>query len=165
MPYIAGILETAPDANRVMAELLSLGLTKDDLSLILSDHAKKHFTSAGKDTGDRALTDSAIGATAGGVLGALIAGATTVAGLLIPGAQLLVAGSLIAVLTGGGAGAAIGGLAGALSAVGISAIEAHKYEDDIKAGRAVIVVHTQDEMQTQKVRALFMSKGAEIRAA
>jgi len=165
MPYVAGILETAPAANQTIAELLSLGLEKDDINLIISDKAKSHFSAATKDTGDRAVVDSAIGAGAGGALGALLVGLTAIGGVLIPGASLLVTGPLVAALTGAGTGAAIGGLAGALSAYGISAVESHRYESEIKAGKAVVLAHTKNDAQTMAVRALFMSNGAEVRAA
>src|ERR1700722_11734820 len=112
MPNIVGVFETAPLANQAIADLLSAGLTKDEISLIISDKAKAHFSAATKDTGDRAVADTAIGAGTGGALGALLAGLTMAGAILIPGAQLLVAGPLVAVLTGAGAGAAVGGLAG-----------------------------------------------------
>jgi hypothetical protein len=165
MPQVIGIYDTAPLANQAIAELLSCGLTKDDISLVMSDKAKKHFSAATKDSGDRAVVDTAIGVGTGGVLGALLAGLTTAGAILIPGAQLLVVGPLVAVLTGAGAGAALGGLAGALSAAGISAVEAKKYEDEIKAGKAVVVAHTKDDAQTLKARGVLMSTGADTRAA
>jgi hypothetical protein len=68
-------------------------------------------------------------------------------------------------LTGAGTGAVVGGLAGALSAYGISAVEAQRYEKEISAGKAVIVAHTKDDKQTMAVRSVLMSSGAEIRAA
>ena len=165
MPNIAGIFDSAPLANQAIASLLSAGLTKDDLSLVMSDKAKSHFSSATKDTGDRTIVDSAIGAGTGGVLGALLAGLTTVGAVLIPGAQLLVVGPLVAMLSGVGAGAALGGLAGALSAVGISAAESAKYSDEIHAGKAVVIAHTKDDAQTMAARAVLMNEGAVIKAA
>jgi hypothetical protein len=99
------------------------------------------------------------------VLGALLAGLTMVGAVVIPGAQLLVVGPLVSLLTGAGAGAALGGLAGALSAAGISAVEARKYEDEIKAGKAVIIAHTKNDAQTLAARAVLLNEGAAIRAA
>ncbi len=165
MPQVIGTVETAPLANHAISALLSAGLTKDDISLIMSDNAKRDFSAATKDTGDRAVVDTAIGAGTGGVLGGLLAGLTTIGAVLIPGMALFVAGPLIAVLAGAGAGAAIGGLAGALSAAGISAAEASRYESEIKAGKAVIIAHTKNDAQTQTARRILMSEGAAIRAA
>lgn len=165
MPHIVGIFDSAPLANQAIEELLNAGLTKDDISLVMSDKAKTNFSAATKDTDDRAIVDSAIGAGTGGILGAIAASMTMVGALVIPGAQLLVAGPLIALITGAGAGAAVGGLAGALSAYGISAVESAKYSDEIKAGKAVIIAHTNNDAQTQVARSVLMSQGAGIRAA
>ena len=165
MPHIVGIVETAPLANQAIAELLSSGLTKDDISLVMSDKGKARFSAATKDSGDRAIVDTAIGAGTGSVLGALLAALTTAGAIIIPGASLLVVGPIIAMLTGAGAGAVIGGLTGALSAAGISAIEANKYENEVKAGKAVIIAHTKNDAQTQTARRILMAEGANIRAA
>jgi len=165
MPQTVGIFETAPLANEAIADLLSVGLTKDDISLVMSDKAKAHFSAATKDAGDRTVVDTAIGGATGGVLGALVAGLTMIGAVVVPGASLLVAGPVIAMLTGAGAGVAVGGLAGALSAVGISAAESNKYAEEIKAGKAVIIAHTKDDAQTLAARAVLMSTGAGIRAA
>ena len=166
MPNIAGVFDNAPLANQAIASLLSVGLTKDDVSLLMSDEARSKFSSAGKDTGDRAIVDTAIGAGTGGLLGALLAGLTTVGAVLIPGAQLLVVGPAIAVLSGLGAGAAVGGLTGALSALGISAVEHSRYEKEIKAGNVVLLAHTKDAAQQEAARKILALEGAErIQAA
>jgi hypothetical protein len=165
MPQIVGIVETAPLANEAIAALLSGGLTKDDISLVMSGKTKEHFSAATKDTGDRAIVDAAIGAGTGGVMGALLAGLTMIGAVAIPGAALFVVGPIVAVLAGTGAGAALGGLAGGLSAAGISAAESKKYEDEIKAGKVVIIAHTKNDIETQCARSVLMAQGAGIRAA
>lgn len=165
MPNTVGIFETAPLANQAIADLLSIGLTKDNISLVMSDKTKAHFSAATNDTGDRTVVDTAIGATTGGFLGALLASLTAVGAVVIPGASLFVAGPLIAMLAGASTGGALGGLAGALSALGISAAESSKYADELKAGKAVIIAHTKDDEQNLAARAVLMNQGAEIRAA
>jgi hypothetical protein len=165
MPQIIGIFDNAPLANQAIADLLSAGLTKDEISLVMSDKTKSHFSAATKDTGDRTVVDTAIGAGTGGVLGGLLAALTMVGAIVIPGAQVLMAGPVIAALAGVGTGAAIGGLAGALSALGISGVEAAKYSKEIEAGKAVIIAHTKNDLQTQVARSVLMSEGAGIRAA
>ncbi len=162
---IAGIFDSAPLANEAIASLLSAGLTKDDISLLMSNKTHEHFSAATKDTGDRTIVDTAIGAGTGGVLGALLAGLTTVGAVLVPGAQLLVVGPVIAALSGAGAGAALGGLAGALSAVGISAAESSRYSDELKAGKAVVLAHTHNDKQALTARAVLMNEGAQVKVA
>jgi hypothetical protein len=170
MPQIAGTFDNAPLANQAVASLLSAGLTKDDISLLMSDKTKKQFsndfTSATKDAGDRAVTDTAIGAGTGGVLGGLLAGLTTVGAVLIPGAQLLVVGPIVSILSGIGTGAALGGLAGVLSAVGISAVESRRFSQELEAGKAVVIAHTKDDAQSFAARRILAAGGAEnIKAA
>jgi hypothetical protein len=153
MVDIIGIFDSPAQANRIVADLLSAGFTKSDISLIMSDKAKEHFSAAAEDTGDRTLKDAAIGAGVGGVLTGLLLGLTTVSAVLIPGLPVLVAGPLIAAIEGLGAGAAVGGIVGALSGLGIKAAEANHYETQIKAGKAVIVVHASDKEKEAKARA------------
>ena len=166
MSQIAGTFDSAPIANQAIASLLSAGLTKDDISLLISDKAKNKFTSATKDSGDRAIADTAIGAGAGGILGGLLAGLTTVGAVVIPGAQLLVVGPIVSILSGIGTGAALGGLAGVLSAVGISAVESRRYSEELEAGKAVVIAHTKDDAQTFAARKILLNEGAStIKAA
>jgi hypothetical protein len=160
MTDIIGVFESPVHANRVVADLLSAGLDKSDISLIMSDKAKEKFSSATEDKGDRTLKDAAIGAGTGGVLTALLLGLTTVSAILVPGLPVLVSGPLIAAFEGLGAGAAVGGIAGALSGLGIKAMEASKYEDELKIGNAVVVVHTSDKDKEAAARAILKSPGA-----
>lgn len=167
MTDIVGIFESPVQANRVIADLLSAGLTKNDISLVMSDKAKENFSAATEDTGDRTLKDAAIGAGTGGVLAGLLLGLTTASAILVPGLPILIAGPLIAALEGLGAGAAIGGIAGALSGLGIKAAEASKYEEALKAGQAVVIVHTSDDKKEAAARAVLQSSGSisAVRAA
>lgn len=160
MTEIVGIFESPEQANRVIADLLSAGLTKGDISLIMSDKGRERFSAATENTNDRIVKDAAIGATTGGVLTALLLGLTTASVIAVPGMALLVGGPLIAAIEGLGAGAAIGGLAGALSAIGIKAAEASKYEDAVKAGHAVVVVHTDDEVKEALARTALQTTAA-----
>jgi hypothetical protein len=163
---IAGIFDSAPLASEAVTSLLSLGLAKDDISIVMSDKAKERFTSAARDSGDRTAQDTALGAGMGGAMGALLAGLTTVGAVLIPGAQLMVVGPLVGLLAGLGTGAAVGGLAGVLTGAGISATESAKYSDELKAGKAVIIAHCKDDAQALACRAILMAEGADqIKAA
>jgi uncharacterized membrane protein len=77
-----------------------------------------------------------------------------------------VVGPIVSVLSGIGTGAALGGLAGVLSAVGISAAESHRYSEEIEAGKAVVIAHTKDDAQSFAARRILMREGAtNIKAA
>lgn len=71
----------------------------------------------------------------------------------------------MAALTGAGAGAAAGVLTGALIGAGIDAGEAGKYEKDIAAGKAVVIVHPSDETMTEQAHNILHHMGGQPRAA
>jgi hypothetical protein len=82
---------------------------------------------------------AAAGAITGGAFGAL-AGIAVAAGL-IPGIGPVLAGGVLAgILASTATGAAAGGLLGALLGLGIPETEARRYEEELKAGRTLVVV-------------------------
>lgn len=165
MTNIAGVFDSAAEADNAVSKLLQAGFNKDDLSLIVSDHARHTiFASPTDDEGSRTTNGGVAGALIGGALGALIAGLTLVGGVVVPGSTLLVVGPLVAALSGAGVGAIAGGISGALIGAGFAVDEAKRYEEEIKHGKAVIVVHTTDEMAPAARVALHVS-GATIKAA
>jgi uncharacterized protein (TIGR02271 family) len=131
-------------AERAYNSLTQRGYSKDDINVIMSDETRKKYYPEGKDSADsdfdsKALeglgTGSAIGGTAGAVLGAIAAIGTSVA---LPGLGLLVAGPLAGALVGAGAGGATGGLIGALVGSGIPEEHAKQYEEGVKQGGIVL---------------------------
>lgn len=98
----------------------------------LDDESSEHdFAGAG----------AAAGSIAGGGAG-LLAGLGTVA---VPGiGPVVAAGWLISTLVGAGAGAALGGLMGALADSGLSEDEAHAYVDGVRQGGTLVTVRVDD---------------------
>ena len=147
--YTSGMFRDRDSAERAYQSLHSRGYTKDDVNLLMSDETRKtHF---GDDTADTELGDkamegagvgSAIGGTAGAVIGAIAAIGTSVA---LPGLGLIVAGPLAAALAGAGAGGLTGGLVGALVGSGIPEEHAAEYESGIKNGGIVMGVRPRNE--------------------
>ena len=165
MTYVAGVFDSRKEADAAVSKLLDTGFKKEDLSLIVSDHAHHAiFSAPTDDESTRTIEGGAAGALIGGALGALIAGLTLVGVIVVPGSGLLVVGPLVAALSGAGAGAAAGGLSGALISAGFAVDEAKRYEEEIKQGKAVIVVHTTDEM-AQAARVALRSGNATVKAA
>jgi len=165
MTSVAGIFDSKTEANTAVAKLLDAGFNKDDLSLIVSDHVRHTiFASPADNESTQATKGGAAGALFGGALGALIASLTLVGIVIVPGSGLFVAGPLLAALSGAGAGAAIGGLSGALISAGFSVDEAKRYEEEVKQGMAVVIVHTTDEM-APAARAALRNNNARIKAA
>ena len=106
-------------------------------------------------TGDVAARGASSGAWMGGFFGLLVGAAF----IWVPGfGPLIVAGPFAAALLGGVeglvAGAAGGGLLGALFGWGISKEHILKYETDIKAGKYLVVANG-DEAQVSQARTIL----------
>ena len=165
MKVVAGVFDTNASANQALVDLLNNGFSKDDVSVLVTDEGHSRLFGNAEEEANRAARGGLAGAAFGGALGALIAGLTTVGLIVIPGANLLAVGPLVAALSGGGAGAAIGGLSGALISAGFAADEARRYEEEIKRGNAVVVVHARDGQEAAKAHMLLLQSGAMIKAA
>jgi uncharacterized membrane protein len=67
----------------------------------------------------------------------------------------------MAALSGAAAGAALGGLSGALIGMGIPEYEAKRYEGKVKEGNILISVHTDDSTERARAKDIFTRAGAE----
>jgi hypothetical protein len=138
------------DANSAIEALQYAGFTNDEISLLITDVAKKkHFAI---EQGTKAAEGAGIGSAIGGAVGALAAGLTVAAGLILPGLGALVAGPLIAALAGAGVGGAAGGLIGSLVGAGFTETEAKLIEGELKDGNIVIGVLGGDEARISRAR-------------
>ena len=162
MKDIAGIFDSRIEAERALNELLNRGFSESDISIIMSDKTKTKFFG---DSGHGAAEGGLAGAALGGALGALAAALVAVGTVVIPGAGLVVAGPIVAALSGAGAGATVGGLAGALGGAGFDAAEASKFEDAVKAGKAVLVVQVDNEEESRTAHTVLASYNATTKAA
>lgn len=106
-----------------------------------------------------------VGATVGGLVGAITAGVLSAGALAIPGLNLVVAGALISGAAGLGAGALTGGLLGGLIGWGIPENEAHLYEDAVARGSVLITVKPRDDQQGKLIDAIFKSSETVDKAA
>src|SRR5690606_33937912 len=80
------------------------------------------------------------GAATGGVLGGIVGLLVGAAAITIPGIGIVVAGPLAAALGGAGLGAITGGIAGALTSIGVEEDEAQHYQSRYEEGDILIVV-------------------------
>jgi uncharacterized membrane protein len=80
--------------------------------------------------------------------------------LAVPGLGLVAAGPIVATLAGLGAGAAAGGLTGALLGLGLPEHEAKFYNEQIEQGGILVGVYTHDDRAAQARKTLEAS-GAE----
>lgn len=146
---VTGLFRDRESAERAYGSLGSRGYGNQDVNVVMSDDTRKRYFSGddkASDLGDKAWEDAGKGAAIGGgvgaTLGALAAIGTTVA---LPGIGLLVAGPIVAGLTGLGAGSLTGGLIGALVGAGIPEDRAKEYERGINEGGIMMGVNARSD--------------------
>jgi uncharacterized protein (TIGR02271 family) len=140
------------DAQAAVADLMSSGFTREDISIVKRQDENAGQTATGRttdrdDDGGDAGTGAAIGAGTGAVVGGAAGLAlSAIGGLAIPGlGALLGVGPIVATtLAGAGAGAVAGGLAGALMNAGVPEEHAEYYVEGVKRGGTLVTVRAED---------------------
>lgn len=160
MKNIAGIFETRVAAEAAVTELAAAGLPQANFSLIMTDAARDKTFVVGRDESGEAAKGGVEGALIGGAFGGIIAGLTAIGSIVVPGSTLLFAGPIVAALSGAAVGATAGGLVGALVSAGMPEEEAKRYEAELKAGKALLVVHPENEQQATIARTALIDNGA-----
>jgi hypothetical protein len=155
---VTGLFKSRVNAERAIEDLNHYGYPRDDISLLLSDATRgREF---GLAMATKAPEGAATGATIGGVLGAVAAGLVAAGVIVVPGIGLMAAGPIVATLAGLGAGAAAGGVTGALIGVGIPEHEARFYNDEIERGGILLGVYAHDDRRDQ-AKKILEAAGAE----
>lgn len=163
---ITGVFYTKEDAENAYNILVDKGYEPEEIILLMSDKThKKHFDVADNDNSglktlamEKAGLGSAIGGAAGAVIAAIAAVGTTVA---LPGLGVVVAGPVIAALTGAGAGGLAGGVIGGLVGSGIPKDRAVLYEDSVKRGGVVIGVVPRSPEDRMEIDRQWKENGGE----
>jgi hypothetical protein len=158
---ITAFFDTYEEAARAVQRLETARMPDFEISLVsnnFNDSYTQHASQSFEPDGS-AHPFAAATATAGTVAGAgagLLAGLGTVA---IPGfGPVVAAGWIVSTLVGAGAGAAMGGLAGALADAGLTDEEARTYADGIRQGGALVTVKV-DEAQMDRVVHILDDEG------
>jgi hypothetical protein len=146
-PMLTGMFRDRESAERAYGSLTSRGYTKDDITLLMSEDARRRHFGDRTDTelGSKAAEGAGVGAALGGGLGAVLATLSAVGAIALPGIGLLAMGPIAAALTGGAIGAAGGGLVGALVGSGIPEEQARRYESGVREGNIVMGVSPRSE--------------------
>jgi hypothetical protein len=155
---VAGLFKTRSSAERVVEALVADGFSRDDISLLMSDATRGREFALQMAT--KAPEGAAAGAAIGGVLGAVAAGLVALGLVVVPGLALVAAGPVVATLAGLGAGAAAGGLTGALIGLGLPEHEAKFYRDAIEKGGILVGVYAHND-RTDQARKIMQATGAE----
>ncbi|GEO14757.1 hypothetical protein MAE02_24530 [Microvirga aerophila] len=148
---ITAFFERYEEASDAVSRLEAAGIPHRDISLVAnnegdrySSHAKRTYDSTSSfddDASDGAATGATVGTLAGGGAG-LLAGLGMLA---IPGlGPVVAAGWLVSTLVGAGAGAALGGLGGALVDAGVDENDAHAYAEGVRRGGALVTVRSSE---------------------
>jgi hypothetical protein len=154
---VTGVFNDKDDAEKAYNSLISRGYSRDEISVLMSkDTRDTHFKDVDKedrsDLGNKAMegagVGSAIGGTAGAIVGAIAAIGTAVA---LPGLGLVVAGPIVAGLTGAGAGGLTGGIIGALIGSGIPEDRAKVYKNNLEKGGIVVGVQPRNRAEGEAI--------------
>ncbi len=155
---VTGLFKTRSSAERAVEDLVAHGWSRDDMSLLMSDATQgREF---GLAMATKAPEGAATGGTIGGVIGAIAAGLVATGVVAVPGLGLVAAGPIVAVLAGLGAGAAAGGMTGALIGLGVPEHEARFYNEQIEHGGILVGVYTHDD-RVEQARKFMEAAGAE----
>jgi uncharacterized membrane protein len=158
---ITAFFDTYDEAARAVQRLEAAQIPDFEISLISNNvnDVPTHHTALSSDEDGSGHEFAGATAAAGTVAGAgagLLAGLGTVA---VPGfGPVIAAGWIVSTLVGAGAGAAVGGLAGALMESGLSDEDAQAYAEGVRRGGALVTVKA-DEAQMDRVVGILDDEG------
>ena len=160
---LIGMFRNRESTEQAYNSLRARGYSDEEINVMMSDETRNtHFKKSDHDSelGNKALggagTGSAIGGTAGAIIGALAAIGTAVA---LPGLGLVIAGPIAAALAG--AGGLTGGIVGALIGSGIPEDKAKEYEAGIKDGGIFMGVKPRNQEDAKYFRNEWKNSSAE----
>ncbi len=162
MKAVSGVFRSPSDAARAMAELHTIGLPQNQMTLLTPGKNETELQSVPAVAGEQPGMGKALGAVLGGSAG--LSGAALVMAV-IPGVGLISAigllGSAVLAVAGAGIGAAAGGKLENSMTEGLPEDELFVYEDALRQGRSVVVALAEDEASATRFRELLRTEGAE----
>src|SRR5712672_3125751 len=150
---ITAMFDDYQAATKAVSRLKAAGIPESDISLVGGNESMRTSGSApGPETSDTTAGNAGTGAAMGAAVGG---GAGLLAGLgllAIPGlGPVVAAGWLATTLLGAGAGAATGGIIGALTAAGVPEEHAHAYAEGIRRGGTLVTVRAESGLVDKAV--------------
>jgi uncharacterized membrane protein len=156
---VVGVFDNHSYAEKAAVQVKDQGLRTEDISIIVrqgGDDAGKKTTATMK-AGGRGVNDNiSDGVVTGGVLGGLAGLLIGAGSMVIPGLGIIAAAGPI---TGLLSGAVTGGIVGGLVDLGIPESRSKQYETDVKAGKVLFSMKT-DEDKVDRVADILRSNGA-----
>lgn len=166
MRTVTGLFDSYADAESAVSQLRSLGVDRDDISVVSNNSDSRHKTDVNNsDAAEDAGKGAGIGAVLGGA-GGLLTGLGIMA---IPGVgPVVAAGWLAATLAGAATGAVVGGAAGgligALTDAGVDERDAHVYAEGVRRGGTLVTARVPDTLVTPAEDILAKSPRVDIAA-
>lgn len=146
MATTIGVFGSRDQAERAIETLHEEGFTEDEISVIARDEGGGQDGDEGGGMGMDSIADGTMWGGGLGAIGGLLAGAGALA---IPGVgPILAAGPLAATLSG----AVAGGIGGGLLDLGVPEERGQQYEDEVKQGRILCVVESDEDRSNDAAR-------------
>ena len=153
MDHVTAVFETRMEAEEALEKLEAVGVTTGQVSILATDESRgRHFNIENNTKAEEGATTGAI---LGGLAAAVAAAFTSAGAMAIPGLNIIVSGYLVSALTAGGAGAAAGGLLGALVGLGFDEHEAKMYDEEVRSGNILLAVHPADSAQRKRIKEIL----------
>jgi hypothetical protein len=165
---VVGIFENRDDAERAARQVKEQGLRTEDISIVAKqDNNNTSAVGIGGNMEERRITATmevnkpindniSDGVIAGGVLGGLAGLLIGAGSMMIPGLGIVAAAGPI---TGLLSGAVTGGIVGGLVDLGIPEKNGRQYESDIRSGRVLFSMRTDDD-KVERLKNILIECGA-----
>ncbi|MHB8970761.1 MAG: general stress protein [Pirellulaceae bacterium] len=154
---VVGVFNERSEADRAIDDLVKAGFRNDQIGVVTRDPQRKTVVKKEEEEAEtHAASTAATGAVAGAGIGGLV-GLGVLAGVIPVIGPAIAAGTLGTILSNAAGGAAIAGLSGALIGWGVPEEHAKYYDDELRSGRIVVTVHTDDGCD--KARTILESHG------
>jgi hypothetical protein len=167
MPYTTtALVDQVSQVRTIVDELHAAGFPTDAISVVFPDRHRQELMGLApelvREVHRQSGQGAVVGATTGGVLGTAMAWLAGVGVLTLPGVgPLLAVGPILAVLSGIGIGASLGGLAGALIGWGMPELDARRFESHISDGRILIAARCGEPRLAVVAQEIMRSAGGQ----
>jgi hypothetical protein len=154
---VTGLFETHKDADHIFSTLLDKGYDRDEISVVMAKPENKSEEELEEHPSEtHASGDAKRGAIGGGAAGAVLKVIAAIGtNLVLPGVGLVLAGPLLAGLTGAAAGGLAGGTIGAIIGSGYAKDDVDYFEDKIKQGGIIISVEVKSHLNKESLAEEF----------
>jgi hypothetical protein len=163
MKSVTGVFRSNSDAQSALAEMRSIGLPEDRITLLTPGTAGTDLQSVPVVAAEQPGMAKAMGALVGAAAG--FSGGPLIVAALIPGVGPITAIGLLGGAVLAAAGASVGAAAGAkmenAMTDGLPEDELFVYEDALRQGRSVLIALAEDENEASTLRELLKTQGAE----